>query len=320
MRRKLLLILLLTCFLMWGWATAHAVGLYWTFLKHASVANKGPGPDALIGTSDDTNHGENNTCNFTVEQFCTLTGSPSVGSYSYAAIEFRSDMVNSCLYGDTPGEPCIAGPCSPLGDYCPGDGAICVPCNKSPTTWDSFTYFGPKYMPPSSTMITCQEYDGPEDPNPLDSGGQTEFQIFDFYINLTELAPGTGSGMLHLSNIMTDFIGGPCGLGPISGSFDVYIASFDPFMIPMPFTGDVIDMDDPSASSCGYTVSDLNTMIANARSIEPSAEHLMIVCGSSTIPNDNLAPCMAGASFDFVFVVYTANDVTQCPDNGCSLY
>lgn len=324
MRKEILPILILTCLFMWDASTAHAVRLHWKFLTHTSVASKGPGPDGLIGTGDDTNQGENNNCNFTIDPMCSSTGSPSVGTYSFAAIEFRSDMVNSCLYGDTPGEPCLAGACSPLGDHCPGDGAICVPCNKTPTTWDSFSYFALQsweWEPPPTTMDTCQEYDGPEDPNPLDSGAQTEFQILDFVTNLTEPVFGTGSGMLQLSDVTTGSIGGPCGLGAtISGSFDVYITAFYPAMIPMPYTGDVIDMDDPIAASCGYTVSDLNTMIANVRSVEPGAEYLMILCGSSTIPNDHLAPCMAGASFDFVFVVYTTDDATQCPDDGCSFY
>ncbi len=291
----------------------------WDFLMHPSVAGKGPGPDGLIGTMDDTSlFGEKNTCNFVFEAGCEWTGSPTIGSYSFAALEVPDGVATSCLLGDTPGQPCISGPCSPLGDYCPGNSAVCIRCPQKKDGPDSFTYFGADESTGGSAyMWTCQEYDGAADPDPSDGDGQTEFAIFAFQAFFTEPFLGVYATTLNLEwGAPQPFIGSPCGVGSVSGSFNVSVTE----TFAMPFSGDVIDMDNPVAASCAYSLDDVNALISTARSVDPEAEYLMILCGSSTLPTESEMPCLAGGTFDFVLVFHTKDDASQCPDNGCGTF
>jgi len=325
MRNALLKGLCIATAILWVTTAAEAGWITWEFLMHSSVAGKSPGPDGLIGTSDDTSSsGERSACNFTQETDCHVAGSPTVGAYSFAAIEIAAGVVNSCLFGEAQGQPCISGPCSPLGDYCPGDNAFCIPCPQRGQAPDAFTYLGTEGVWPDdeAQMFVCQEYDGPQDPDPSDTGGQTEFMISSLEVHITDPFLGMSGGGLSLSYYDTPehFLGGPCGVSAtVSGSFDAYVWGAYPDAFAMPFSGDVIDMDNPTAASCGYGLSDINTMITNARASYPEAEYLMILCGTATIPTDSTLTCLAGGALDFVFVLFTTDDASQCPDNGCGI-
>jgi hypothetical protein len=166
-------------------------------------------------------------------------------------------------------------------------------------------------------MWVCQEYDGAADPDPSDADGQTEFAIYGFQTYFTEPFLGVYATTLNLEwDAPQPFLGSPCGVGPVSGSFNVYVTE----TFAMPFSGDVIDMDNPAAASCGYTLDDVNALVSTARSVNSEAEYLMVLCGSATIPTDSELPCMAGGTLDFVFVLYTTEDASQCPDNACGTY
>ena len=348
MKKHLFSILSMAVLLLWGVTTASAATLTWKVLTHSSVAGSGPGPDKLIGTTDDTTSGEINKCNYSTAPNCAATGNPTIGSYSYSAVEMDGNLTHACLGGSIAGQPCkcsdLTTPCTVDGD-CPG--ALCAPGDCCPgmlglatcmtcvqndpegepfgPPLDTYTYAG-SAQNASGTLTTCQEADPPGDTDP-----PTEFEIKAVEFAGSEPLPGfaaLGDACMRLRSIGAPYLGSPCtGSGPISATVDVetFIANCT---IPagsidnIRLTGDIIDITNPnspspSTSTCGYTNSELVTIANQAIAADPNAKHLMIVCGETTFPPTSEVPCMRGGIAYVVWLLYTADDASQCPDNGC---
>jgi len=343
MKKALFAVLCVTAVLLWGAPAANAGALTWTVLTHASLAGKGPGPDELIGTTDDTTTGEFNSCNFTTASSCATTGSPTIGSYSYASVEMDGDVTHSCLGGDKAGAPCVCADlvtpctedaqcpgalCSPA-DCCPG-GILtpCIACAQDDPPGEPFgppkdTYtYGGSSQTSSGTLTTCQEADPVGDTDP-----PTDFEFTAVELAGSEAIPGIGEGCSRLKS-GGPYLASPCtGNGSISGSFDVETFILG-CTVPggtidnQSLSGDIIDITDPNnpdpaTASCGYTNDELKTIAGHAVEADANAKHLMIICGGATLPDTATTACTQKAITYLVWVFYTADDASQCPDNDC---
>jgi len=343
MRKELFAVLVMVGFLLWGGTTANAVEITWSVLTHASLAGQGPGEDKLIGTEDDTTEGELNGCNFVASDDCGTGPTPEFGSYTYAAVEMDGAVTHECIAGTRNGQPCVCAdletPCSGDGDCpgavcqpadcCPGRFGTCIACTQDDPEGepfgppnDAYTYSGPSQYSPG-TVTTCQEVDpeGDEDP-------PTEFQFTEVDMGGNGPLPGFGGGCLQLASTGGPFLGTPCtGNGAISGSFDVdamvlNCAVAAGTMEGISFTGDIIDITDPenpdpSVASCGYDSDELKVIAGHAVEANENAKHLMIICGDTTYPDTAGLPCMRKAVAHLVWVLYTANDASDCADDTC---
>ena len=343
MRRELSVFLVVLGFLLWGGANADAVEITWHALMHASVAGHGPGEDRLIGTEDDTTTGELNGCNAVASDDCAGGPTPQIGTYTYAAVEMDGDVTHECIAGKRSGQPCL---CSDLETPCTGDGdcpgAVCQPADCCPgllgtclacaqddpegqpfgPPQDAYTYAGSS-DDSAGTVTTCQETDpeGDEDP-------PTEFQVTAVDLAGNGPIPGFGAGCLQLAATGGPFLGTPCtGSGSISATFDVDAKVLN-CMVPggsmkdISVTGDIIDITDPdnpvpSEASCGYGNAELKVIAGHALEADENAKHLMIVCGDTTYPPDADVPCMKNAVAHLVWVLYTADDASNCADDTC---
>jgi hypothetical protein len=331
MKKELVTLLCVAGMMLWGVTAVNAITLNWTVLEHTSVAGKGPGSDGVIGTADDTTTGENNGCNFSTGKNCALGGTPGIGSYSFSAIEYTSPTWYSCLdltggpYAGAPcvcaepaGQPCQSdaqcesGTCAGAGDCCPGIANICTACTDNPTGYDSYSYMGSSAtLGPAPQLRTCQAY----------TTNNVETRAFQ--VAVSESISGTGGSCLKLSP-GGPYIQTPCGVGAITtGSLDVdvYIGGCvikGVTIQSISYTGRIVDMDAIAAvSECGYSYAETVVMVNNARSVDPSAEYLMVLCGTTTVPMDAKDACLRGATVDFVLVTYTDDDASNCPASGC---
>jgi hypothetical protein len=345
MRKELFAILLMVGLLFWGGTTAKAVEITWHVLTHGSVAGHGPGDDKLIGTDDDTDTGELNTCNFVPTDDCGTVGTPDIGSYTYAAVEFDGAVTHECVGGDRNGQSCLCGDgttactrdddcpaalCVP-GDCCPGalGLATCIACSQDDPEGepfgppnDTYTYAGSSQAS-AGIVTTCQEA-GPEG----DVDPPTDFQFIAFDMAGNGPLPGFGGSCLRLPSTGGPFLGSPCrGSGPISGSFDTEAMILDckfpgGVMQDISVTGDIIDITDPGnpvppEATCGYNSDELKVIAGHAVEADGNARHLMILCGDTTLPATTEIPCSKNAIANLVWVLYTTDDAYQCPEDDC---
>lgn len=348
MRKKLLVLLCVAGLLMWAGTAANAGEITWRALTHSSIAGHGPGEDKLVGTSDDTTTGERNKCNYTAAADCVTTGTPTVGSYTYGATELDGDLTHSCGGGyasgspctctDPPGEPCLsdadcsAGSCAGAGDCCPGSPlelSLCLTCAQDDPPgepyglpMDVYTYSGVSALA-NGTVRTCQEADPEGDTDP-----PFDFQFLSANLAESEVSAGYGGGCLRLKRDGGPYMGTPCtGSGPISGTIEVETFHTNCNLLGgtvdnIIFSGDVIDITDPNnpapaTSSCGYGSDDLKTIAAHAAEADVNAKHLMIICGDATHSPTSDKPCVRNAESHLMWVLYTTDDASQCPDDGC---
>ncbi len=325
MRKGLITLVCVAGLMLWGGTAVNAIEIDWTLLEHASVAGKGPGPDGVIGTNDDTTTGEVNSCNFTTAPNCPTAGNPTIGSYSFSAIEFSPGLPWSCLDpsgGPTAGAPCIcaeggtctsdadcsSGSCAGAGDCCPGLLNTCTECVKVPGDHnDSFSYFGSDpSLGPAPHYTTCQV------------NTTNDFAITAYQTASTESLSGAGGTCITLNLDNDPYAGSPCGVGAISGTLDVDVYAVQCAIIGatinnIAYTGRVVDMDAIAAvGECGYNLTDTTAMVNNARSVDPTAEYLMVLCGNTTVPSTSKTACLANADVDFVLVSYTSDDASDC--------
>jgi len=331
MKKGLITLLCVAAMMLWAVTAANAGVLTWTVLEHSSVAGNGPGADGVIGTADDTSSGENNSCNFSVGKNCAAGGTPSVGTYSFSALEYTNPTWYSCLditAGPYAGAPCVcaepagqpcqsdaqceSGTCAGAGDCCPGIVNICTACTDNPSGYDSYSYFGSDAsLGPAPHLTTCQAYT------------TNNVQTTAYQVATSESIAGSGGACLKLSP-GGPYLQTPCGVGAISSGnldVDVYIGGCvlkGTTIQNISYTGRIVDMDAIVAvSECGYTYAETVAMVNNARSVDPSAQYLLVICGSTTIPMDSKTACLRGADADFVLITYTSDDVTSCPASGC---
>lgn len=319
--------------MLWGVTSAIATDLDWTLLMHSSVAGVGPGPDGVIGTTDDTSTNENNSCNFSTAANCATGATPAKGTYSFTAIEYTNPTWYSCLdlaSGPTSGAPCVcaepagspctsdadcssSGSCAGAGDCCPGVLNSCTECTDNPTSWDSFSYFGVDAgLGPAPNMSTCQAVT------------TNDFEITAYHVATSESISGSGGACIKLTSTGGPFTANGCGPGAITGGsldVDVYVygcAIKGTTINGITYNGNIVDMDAvAAASSCGYNLAQTQTMVDNARAEAPAAEYLMVMCGQTTVPMDSKTACLRGADVDFVVVAYTSGDASSCPASAC---
>ncbi len=344
MRKECFAILMAVGLLLWGVSTAGAVEITWHVLTHDSIAGHGPGDDGLIGTEDDTTEGESNGCNYSPTDDCKTGPTPDVGTYTYAGVEMDGSQTHECVGGDLSGQPCLCADgetactgdadcpgavCAPA-DCCPGFLGTCLECAQDDPPGEPFgppqdghSYAGPSEFAPG-TVVTCQEADpsgDAEDP-------PTEFEITAVDMGGNGPLPGFGGGCLELSPTGGPFLGTPCtGSGPISATFDVVTKALN-CAVPsgtlegVSVTGDIIDITDPdnpvpAEATCGYSNAQLKVIAGHAKEADPDAKHLMIICGGMTYPDTVDVPCMKNAVAYLAWVLYTTDDASACPDDGC---
>lgn len=303
-----------------GVGTANALDLEWTLLMDSSIAGAeptevSPGVWLILPGTAPTNN-----CNFSTAEGCDTGALPNEGSYSFSAIEFDGAPAPACfdpLGGPLAGAPCTCaeggpctsdddcagGGCSAAGDCCQGL-AQCVVCEKDPSGPDLFSFNGiHPTLGPAPNLDMCQQY------------SSNDFEMTRYQIAGSGNAASAG-GCTKLNPAGGPYTGSPCGLGRISGTFGIvtYVAGCTFKMVTIPtinYVGDVIDVDDPNPTSqCGYTESQLLTLLAQAAS--KGGEYLRITCGETTIPSDVTAPCLPNANAKFITVAWTADDVTNC--------
>jgi hypothetical protein len=345
MRKELFALLCVAGFLLWGGTTANAVDITWHMLTHSSLAGHGPGADLLLGTSDDTTTGEANNCNFTTDGGCAASATvPAIGSYGYASTELDGDVTHSCLGGASGGAPCVCAdlvtPCTADAE-CPGalcspadccEGGLftlCLPCAQNDPGGDpfappadSYTYGGSSQFA-SGTVTTCQEADPVGDTDP-----PTDFEFKVFDMSAGEALPGIGSGCVALSSAGGPYLGTPCtGSGTFSGTISIETfllgCTMSGGMVDnISLAGDIIDITDPdnpapATSSCGYDSAEVKVIAGHAVEADANAKYLMIFCGDTTVPADSAIPCTRNAQAHMSWVLYTTDDASACPDNGC---
>jgi hypothetical protein len=173
------------------------------------------------------------------------------------------------------------------------------------------------------TVITCQEADPPTDPE----DPPHEFQFTAVNLAESEVSAGYGGGYLNLKRAGGPYLGEPCtGSGPISGMIE--IETFHTGGIlggtveNLAFVGDVISILDPNnpnpaTATCGYNNDQLKTIAAHAGLADVNAKYLMIICGGATHSPTSDKACMRNAESYLVWVLYTTDDASLCPDDGC---
>jgi hypothetical protein len=144
----------------------------------------------------------------------------------------------------------------------------------------------------------------------------------------SEAIPGMGSGCLVSASSGRPFLGGPCtSSGQITGRYGAEVkllgCTFSGGPIEnIDFVGDIIDITDPyspspATATCGYNDIQLMTLADHALEADPEAKYLMVICGDTTISYDSPISCLGGAKAHLVWVLYTTQDASQCPDNDC---
>jgi hypothetical protein len=188
---------------------------------------------------------------------------------------------------------------------------------------DGYTYAGPLPGVSSGKVVTCQEADpaGDEDP-------PTEFEFVSADMAANGPVPGFGTSCLELASTGGPFLATPCtGSGAISGSLDtaakvLNCTSPGGKIEDISITGDIIDITDPenpapSEATCGYDDDELKVIAGHAAQADANAKHLMIICGNATFPAESDVPCMKNGLANLVWVLYTTDDASQCPEEGC---
>ncbi len=307
---------------------ASALDLEWTLLMDGSVAGATPvqqGSNWVVAPGA----GGTNGCNFSTAKNCASGGVPGVGSYSFTAIEYNAapgdpstwysclDLSGSqysgapCVCAEPAGQPCTSdaqcdsgGSCAGAGDCCPGPLWTCEECTEVPGP-DSFSFFGVDgSLGPAPNMDTCQD------------AGANDFEITRYHVATSESISGSGGACIKLVPTGGPYLGGPCGVGPITfGSLDVDVyvggcALKGTTINNIQYTGEIYDVTNGSPSgTCGYTGDQIHTMLGQ---VPAGGLYLMVMCGTTVVPNDSQTACLRNADVDFVVVAYTEQNASDC--------
>jgi hypothetical protein len=311
MRKELLVMVCALSLILGAVSMANATVVNWTLLKSTAVASHGPGPDDLLGTTDDNTTGtQHNNCNFNYVADCDTTGTPTQGSYSVVALELPQTA--SCLAG------ALGDPCTTNTDCAPGgfpDG-ICLPC-PDVAGWDTYSYMGNVGKPlGNGKMTACQE--------------TGLFRWTAINLGSTEsISSGTGATCINLRTSPSSFSSG-CGPGasftslanikfslgcnPLLGAGQINNLNLGGRVYATDTAIAAVDCQCYPKTSAGATaLNAIRTIAANAPN---NGSHLLVLCGNTAIPNDSTTTsvCLRGATVWDVVVAYTGANASSCTD------
>ncbi len=305
--RKEIFVALCVIGLLVGWVSmASATTVSWTIMQDASMAGAGPGPDLLLGTTDDTTTLQNNACNLSGSPDCTAGATPGTGSWSYIALELP--LATSCNGGTDPG----AGGCTTNAD-CGGTG-ICLTCPEvagGPPAYDTFSYMGNIGCAlGNGTLKACQE--------------NGVFKWTELKIGSSEsVAAGLGGTSINLNPVGSSS-GNATGCGTAASWTSQANIGFWVACIPNIVGGKINGLNlngrvyaatgTNGASNCGYSVSDIDAIRATADG--KGAAYVLVMCGTTSIPNDTTtsSACLRGGAVKNVLVATTNANVDVCTD------
>jgi hypothetical protein len=312
MRNQVFLAMVLTGLLIGSYSTATAGVVSWAVMQDPSVAGKGPGPDDLVGTPDDTTIGENSSCNMTGLAGCAAGLTPETGAWSFAAMELDDAMLKSCLGGPNAGESCTT------NEDCEGGYCIDCPQNEGPEDpWDTYAYMGDlDRIGGQGTITVCQE-DG------------ITFRYTGISVGISESIPWVGSGCANLTSGGGPNTSNHCGAGAFTSTADITFsvgACSDPGgrIENLELNGYIY----PTAGSngfnnCGYTTDEINSLRATAAT--KGGAFLLVMCGNGSILDTQAtkAACLRGAETRHVIVAFTDDNADDCttpcqPAGSCS--
>lgn len=319
MKKGMITLLCIAGMILCGVATASAQ-VTWTMLETsaAGVLGVNPGADYVFRAGGDDSA---DNCNFNTVTGCA-TGTPTVGSYSFNAVDFKPDPREECYSGlVTGGTPCKCNDgsttCHPGADTCPaipgqcgdtpGDCCGFLPCQ---TCNDAISYFGSGGSAGNTgTLVTTM--------------GASDFTATVFDVATAELIGGSGGGCLALDPAsIGDDTGAPRPVNgtqtPVSGRLDVDVSVGGcsvpgTFQVPnVNYVGNIFPASGPPTAVCGYTTANgaLASLIADATAAAGTSTNLSIIvlCGNTFLPATggvSSLPCYSNASVDFVTVGWT---------------
>ena len=302
MRKEVLLALCAVCLLVAGATMANAATITWTVLSDASVAGLGPGTDNLIGHGTDSTSGQNNNCNFNGAANCDTAPAPTVGVWSFVALELP--QTKSCVAG-TLGDPCTS------NADC-GSGGWCIDCPENPSGWDTYSYMGNIGQSLGNGTLSALQCDGNAKWTSIKLGSTESIArgMGATCINLrTSPSPnfsacGVGGDFTSTANVKFSL-----GCNPLLGAGQIDNLQLNGHVYATSGTN--------TDSNCGYTSGEINTLrsIAAAK----GGGYLLVMCGNTAIPDDSsvTSVCLRGADVWDIIVAYTAADATNCAD-ACS--
>lgn len=304
MRKELFVALCAIGLLVGGATLASATTVSWTIMQDASMAGKGPGPDLLLGTGDDSASGQNNTCNLSGAANCGGGGTPGTGSWSYLALELP--QATSCNGGTAPGQ----GGCTTNADC--GSGGICLTCPEvAGPAYDTFSYMGNiNCALGNGTMKACQE--------------NGVFKWTELKIGASEsVAAGLGGTSINLNPVGSSS-GYATGCGTAASWTSNANIGFWVGCVPNIVGGTINGLNlngrvfatagSNTASICGYTSTQINALRTIAAG--KSAAYMLVMCGTTTIPDNSTttSACLRGGTVQNVVVATTAADASVCTD------
>ena len=307
--RKEIFVTLCVVGLLVGWGSmASATTVTWTIMQDASMAGAGPGADLVLGTTDDSSSGQNNSCNLSGAADCTSGGTPGTGSWSYIALEMP--QATSCNGGTDPGQ----GGCTVNADC--GSGGICLTCPENGAGYDTFSYMGNIGCAlGNGTLRACQE--------------NGVFKWTDLKIGGSEsVAAGLGGTSINLNPVGSSS-GYASGCGPGTDWTSQSNIGFWVGCVPNLVGGTINNLNlngrvyatsgSNTAANCGYDSTEINSLRATAAG--KGAPYMLVMCGTTTIPNTTgtTSACLRGATTQNVVVATATADASSCtdPNPGC---
>ena len=302
MKKGLLVALCVMGVVFWGITTASAGIISWSILQTGGMAGKGAGSDGLLGTGDDTS-GEK--CNYSNATACAVTGSPTIGTYSFAKLNFVQS--SSCVLansGHNPGDTCN------VNADCGVGLAICVDCNSGSGGLAN-TYFATNSVGGSKGLGTLTV-----------NGCEGQVDYTNISIGTSEVLGGSGGGCMTLkAGAATG--GAGCGVGPISTTTDMDLWVSTPIpacgfragvMPGIALAGRVYDAGaGAGATTCGYSIPQIDAIMS--ASGLGSGQYMLLVCGSGTLPSPLQSACLSGAAWNTKMLASTsASLATSCAD------
>jgi len=288
MKKEILVGLLAIGFIFAGALSASAANVTWTLVEDSSYANTSPSGGVLCAGS-----GGADNCNFNTAQDCKNSGSPSVGTCSFAELSFT--MASSCAAGNT-GQSCTQ------NTDCGSALTPCVPCN--PPARVGLTYFGSR----DDTSKGAGEY--------VVNACENGFDVTKVNIATSEVVTHVGGSCMTMNTFNSS---SGCDVGTASTNYDLKLwtstvgtCGFPAGTMPgLALAGRIMAADSPTGV-CGYTSGELSS-IASTVGLG-SGDYLSVLCGSGTLPTDLLTVCIAGADWESVIVASTSSNLgTICP-------
>ncbi len=301
MKKEILVAFLAIGFIMAGAFSASAGTVTWTLIETASMAQATPGADNLLGTGDD---GTGDLCNYDDATACSVTGSPSVGAYSFSRLGFV--QTSSCALGDNQGSTCTQ------NSDCGGLLGVCVDCNTG-AGGVAYSYFTRNPSGGSRGLGTMTA-------TVCDNG----FTWTNMSVGTSEVLGGSGGGCITLTAGSGGGNSG-CGAGPSSTSvsMDLYTSTipncgFKAGVMPgIALSGGIVDAGAGATGSlCGYTIAQIGSIIADAGL--GAGNYLSILCGNGTLPTNLESGCLPGASWLSVMVSKTSSSLPAVCAEACS--